>query len=65
MIVIKPREYSIKAKAYKKNEFEKTKDYLKLNSSTLSILNIAVVSDGRFMPDVDINSMLVLSKLPI
>jgi len=31
MIVVKPREYSIKAKAYKKNEFEKTKDYLKLN----------------------------------
>jgi len=34
-------------------------------SSTLSILNIASVYDGYFVPDVDINSMLVLPDLPI
>jgi hypothetical protein len=54
---------SIKAKVYKKNEFEKTRDYLKLNF--ISILNIALVSDGYFVPDVDINSMFVLLKMSI
>jgi len=33
-------------------------------SSTLSILNIELVSDGYFVPDVDINSMLLLPKSP-
>jgi len=34
-------------------------------SSTLNILNIALVSDGYFVPDVDINSKLMLLKPPI
>ena len=33
-------------------------------NSTLSILSIALVSDEYFMPYMDINSMLVLPKLP-
>jgi len=54
-------EKSIKAKAYKKNEFENTWDYLKI------ILSITLVSDGYFLSDVYINFilMLVLPKPPI
>jgi len=39
--------------------------FFKIKKKVKSILNIALVFDGYFLPDMDINSMLVLLKLPI
>jgi len=39
--------------------------FFKITKKVKSILNIALVFDGYFLPDMDINSMLVLLKLPI
>jgi len=55
---------SIKTKAKKKKKINLRK-LETTSSSTLSIPNLVLASDGYFMPDVDINSMLVLPKPPI
>ena len=58
-------EKSIKAKAYKENKFEKTRDHIKLNFM-YSEFNTGFrwVLRAR-CPDVDLNSILVLAKPPI
>jgi hypothetical protein len=52
---------SIKAKVYKKNKFENSRNYLKLNFKYPEFNILAF--DGYFVPDVNINSIFVLPKL--
>jgi len=46
---------SIKAKIYEKNEFDNTRNYLKFNIKYPEILNIILVSDGYYVPEMDLS----------
>jgi len=53
---------SIKAKIYEKNEFDNTRNYLKFNIKYPEILNIILVSDGYYVPEMDL-SWLFFSQM--